>query len=188
MSGGDLSDQSATVVISHLVKVGQEANYEQWLDEIVPVSKSYPGHMGVQIIRPVPGASVKYTIIIRYDTRINLLTWMESEARRLLIEKAKLYLADDDQFLVQSGLDFWFTPEAAKAKLPTRWKQFLVTWSAIFPLVLLTTVATNALISWFGLSGNFYLKTLVITGVVVTLMVYVVMPKYTKLVAHWLFR
>jgi hypothetical protein len=182
------TDHSATVVISHHIKTGREQDYENWLQEIVPVAKAHPGHMGVQIIRPVPGATTKYTVIIRYDTRDNLLAWMGSAERQRLIDKARPFLADDDRFYVRSGLDFWFTPEGAQARLPTRWKQFLVTWSAIYPLVLLSSLLVNALVHWLALPDALYLKILIVSCVVVSLMVYVVMPRYTKLVSHWLFR
>ncbi len=60
---------------------------------------------------------------------------MESPTRARLIEKVQpLFVAGDDFF--SSGLDFWFSPAGAKAKVPVRWKQYLVTWSAIYPLVL----------------------------------------------------
>lgn len=180
-------EQTATVVISHHVKEGFKSNYEAWLKEIMPISKSYPGHLGVGIVHPVAGATVTYTVIIRFDTRKNLLTWMKSDDRKKLIEKVQPYLIDDDKFFVSSGLDFWFTPEGAKAKLPIKWKQFLITWSAIFPLVL----TMSALIDWLTTSLQIdlthELKVLSITLLVVLMMVYVVMPRYTKLVHKWLF-
>ena len=61
---------------------------------------------------------------------------MGSGEREQLIEKVTPLLAAPDDFYISSGLDFWFAPAGAKAKLPTRWKQYLLTWSAIFPLVL----------------------------------------------------
>ncbi|MBI1206504.1 MAG: antibiotic biosynthesis monooxygenase [Azospirillum sp.] len=182
------TEQSATAVISHHVKAGQEGNYEKWLGEIVPISKTYPGHIGVQIIRPVAGATTKYTVIVRFDRRDHLLTWMDSTDRRLLIEKVQPFLADDDKFCVVSGLDFWFTPEGAKARLPTRWKQFFVTWSAIYPLAVAAPLAVNLVMRQLGLPDNQYLKALIVTCIVVLLMVYVIMPRYTKLVHRWLFR
>lgn len=180
-------EQTATVVITHQVKEDSKNNYEAWLNEIIPVSKNYPGHLGVSIVHPVSGAMATYTVIIRFDTRKNLLTWMESDDRKKLIEKVKPCLVEDDKFFVRSGLDFWFTPEGAKAKLPTKWKQFLVTWSAIFPLVL----AMSALIDWLttsiSITLNHPVKVLSLTFLVVLMMVYVVMPRYTKLVHKWLF-
>lgn len=181
-------EQTVTVVITHQVKEESKSNYEAWLNEIIPVSKSYPGHLGVSIVHPLPGATVTYTVIIRFDTRKNLLTWMESADRKKMIEKVKPYLIEDDKFFVRSGLDFWFTPEGAKAKLPTKWKQFLVTWSAIFPLVLAMTALIDWLTASFSINLNHILKVLSLTFLVVLMMVYVVMPRYTKLVHKWLFR
>jgi uncharacterized protein len=181
------ADQAATVVISHLVKDQFKNDYDAWLKEIIPVSKSYPGHLGVSIVHPVAGATVTYTVIIRFDTRKNLLTWMESDDRKKLIEKVKPYLVDDDKFYVRSGLDFWFTPEGAKAKLPTKWKQFLVTWSAIFPLVLVMSAFVDWLVNNISVTVNHPVKVLALTFLVVLMMVYVVMPRYTKLVHKWLF-
>ena len=184
--------QTATVVISHHVKERYKNHYDEWLKEITPVSKTYPGHLGVGIVYPVPGASVTYTIIIRFDTRENLLTWMHSADRKKLIQKVQPYLEKDDQFFVQSGLDFWFTPEEAKAKLPTKWKQFVITWSAIFPLVLMISTLADWLTTSLALTLdhnllNHVFKVLCMTGLVVFMMVYVVMPRYTKLVHKWLF-
>ncbi len=45
-------EQTATVVITHQVKEDFKSNYEAWLNEIIPVSKSYPGHLGVSIVHP----------------------------------------------------------------------------------------------------------------------------------------
>lgn len=182
------TEQRATVVISHQVSDGHQDEYEKWLDEIVPACKSYPGHLGAQIIRPVIGATVTYTVIIRFDTRDHLLAWMGSRDRELLIEKVQPLLAEDDKFFVRSGLDFWFTPEGAKAKLPTRWKQFLVTWSVVFPLVLGVPLILAPMMRLLVVAENNYLKTLLVTCVVVLLMVYVIMPRYTRLVYRWLFR
>jgi hypothetical protein len=44
------------------------------------------------------------------------------------------------------------------------------------------------LLRQLGVSHHRYIDTLCVSGAVVALMVYVVMPRYTKLVQHWLFR
>ncbi len=59
---------------------------------------------------------------------------MESPERKNLIEKARLLFAKDDHYTMRSGLDFLFTSDSEKQKVPVRWKQYLVTWSAIYPL------------------------------------------------------
>jgi antibiotic biosynthesis monooxygenase (ABM) superfamily enzyme len=112
---------------------------------------------------------------------------MGSQERRRLIEKVRPLLAQDDDFFIRSGLDFWFTPEGARAKVPVRWKQFLVTWSAIYPLVLVIPLIVVPVLRQLSFSQNRYLDALFVTGVVVLLMVYFVMPRYTKLIHRWLF-
>lgn len=181
------AQDGATVVISHRISTGHESDYERWLEEIIPMCKSYPGHLGIQVIRPVPGATREYTHLIRFDTRDHLLTWMNSPDRERLIAKVQPYLAADDRYVVRSGLDFWFTPEGAKVKVPTRWKQFLITWSVIYPLVLIVPAVAIWLLNQMGLHATSYVVSLIATLIIVLLMVYVIMPRYTKLVARWLY-
>jgi uncharacterized protein len=183
----DKTDDGATVVITHRVRDGQHAEYEKWLNEIGPKCRASAGFLDWQIIRPIIGVSATYTVVIRFDTREHLERWINSQERKRLIEKAKPLLAKDDDFFVRSGLDFWFTPEGAKTKVPTRWKQFLVTWSAIYPLVLGTPLVILPILHQLGVPKDRYVDTLVVTGVVVSLMIYVVMPRYTRLIQRWLF-
>lgn len=180
-------ETGATAVITHRVLDGQQAGYENWLNEIGPLCRSYAGHLDLQIIRPIAGLTTTYTVVIRFDTHEHLEAWMGSGDRKRLIEKARPLLAKDDDFFIRSGLDFWFTPEGAKAKVPLRWKQFLVTWSAIYPLVLGVPLIVAPLLRLLGIPRNHYIDTLCVTGAVVSLMVYFVMPRYTRLIQHWLF-
>ena len=177
----------ATVVITHRVREGKQPDYERWLDEISPLCKASPGHLDWHIVRPLPGLSETFTIIIRFDTESNLKQWMDSPARARLIEKVRPLLVTGDDFFVSSGLDFWFTPGTAKAKIPVRWKQFLVTWSAIYPLVLGVPLLVRPLLGQVVAPENRFLTAAAVTGSVVVLMVYVVMPRYTKLLQRWLF-
>lgn len=181
------ANQNATAVITHRVRDTHHQEYEAWLEEIIPVAKAYPGHLGVLIIRPSEGGPSIYTIVIRFDSHEHLLNWMQSQDRNRLIKKAQPCLVEEDQYHVQSGLDFWFTPEGAKPKFPKKWKQSLVTWSAIYPLVVGTSLLVGALERLLDVPADVYSNTLLITGIVVLLMVYLVMPRYTKLVHRWLY-
>lgn len=90
-------------------------------------------------------------------TRELLQDWIISQDRKRLIEKVRPILAQDDDFFIRSGLDFWFTPEGAKACVPVRWKQFLVTWSVNYPLVLVMPLIVVTLLRQLGLPQNRYL-------------------------------
>lgn len=178
----------ATVVITHRVRAESHAGYESWLDEIAPLCKAASGHLDWHLVRPIAGLTETFTVVIRFDTREHLQQWMGSAERSRLIEKVQPLLVTGDDFFVSSGLDFWFAPSGAKAKVPVRWKQYLVTWSAIFPLALGVPLVVVPLLRLIGAPASTVLTTLCVTGVVVFLMVYVVMPRYTRLVQRWLFR
>lgn len=177
----------ATVVITHRVRSDKQNEYERWLEEIGPLSRASPGHLDWHIVRPIPGVTETYTVILRFATSEHLKGWMESGERKRLIEKAQPLLVGADDFYISSGLDFWFTPAGAKAKVPVRWKQYLVTWSAIYPLALGVPFAVSPVLQLLGFPASRPLTTLAVTAVIVFLMVYVIMPRYTRLVQRWLF-
>jgi len=187
MNPSDETASGATCVIAHRVRDGREADYDQWLKEIVPICQASPGHLDLQIIRPIAGLTTTYTVVIRFDTCDHLRQWMGSPDRQRLIERATPLLAADEDYTIRSGLDFWFTTPGT-AKVPVRWKQFLLTWSAIYPLVLFMPLVVVPFLHLFGAPDNRFLTTLLVTATVVFLMVYIVMPRYTKLVRHWLFK
>ncbi|MDY0150294.1 MAG: antibiotic biosynthesis monooxygenase [Kiritimatiellia bacterium] len=180
--------EGATAVTTHRIHSTHQAEYESWLDEIGSLCKTYPGHLDVQIISPIDGLTGTYTVIIRFDTCEHLKNWMYSEDRKRLIDKVEPFLATDDDFFISSGLDFWFLPDGARAKVPVRWKQVLITWSAIYPLVLGIPLIMTAIFRYAGLPEVPLVDTLISTGLIAILMAYFVMPRYTKLVKRWLFK
>jgi len=181
-------DSQVTAAIIQHPRTDLIEGYEAWLDEIVPVCKSFNGHLGVTVIRPVPGITDVYTILLRFDTVEHLTAWFESTERRALLERVRPLLVEEEARSIHGGLDFWFTPPNANVRIPTRWKQALITWSAIFPLVLLVSLAVGRTLEAMSLTIPAAFRTLVTTGLVVLLMVYIVMPRYTGLVRSWLYR
>ncbi len=186
MKRNEENQDGSTVVIHHQVRREEQTYYEKWLAEIASVCRSSAGHLDWQIIRPIVGLSEGYTVVIRFDTQAHLRDWMSSSERRHLIEKARPFLALEDAYSIHSGLDFLFYPADSKTKVPVRWKQYLITWSAIFPLAVLVPLAVNPVLRAVGLNRPVF-ATLCVTAIIVFLMVYLVMPHYTRLVRKWLF-
>lgn len=182
-----MENQGASVVISHHILDGKQQEYEKWLHEIVPLTKHSKGFIDWQIIKPIPDLTYVYTIIIRFDTIENLRNWMESDHRKKLIEKANPLFRKNDNYKIKSGLDFLFENEN-ETKVPVRWKQFLVTWSAIYPLSLLVPLLLLPCLRLLKITANHYSDGLFISGCIVFMMVFVVMPNYTKLIRKWLFK
>ncbi|QXU40776.1 hypothetical protein [Pedobacter sp. D749] len=183
-----MENSGASVVITHHILECKQKEYEKWLDEILPVSKHATGFIDLQIVRPIPKLTFVYTVIIRFDTIENLKSWMESQDRKHLIEKASPFFRKNDRYQIKSGLDFLFNAENEGHKVPVRWKQYLVTWSAIYPLSLIIPVLLLPILRWLGIPLNHYFDAFINSGCIVLLMVYVVMPNYTRLIKKWLFK
>jgi antibiotic biosynthesis monooxygenase (ABM) superfamily enzyme len=177
----------ATVVITQRVSEEHVGAYENWLKEIQPICQAYPGHLDSQVIRPIAGLTGTYTFIIRFDTIHNLRNWIESQDRKRLLEKAWPMLLHGDSYAIRSGLDFWFTPTGEGVKVPSKWKQTVLTCSVIYPLVLLVPRAVAVAIREAGLSVNGLLAAFIGTLTICVLMTYVIMPHYTKLMRRWLY-
>ncbi len=174
-----------TSVIRHEVRPEAQARYEQWLQRITPLAGRFPGHRGVNVIRPGAGSHA-YTITIRFDSLGHAEDWFLSEARRELIEEVQPLLRVSESVETVTGLEFWFTP--APGRPPARpWKQFLVTLSAIYPLTLLVPWALQPLFDAVPALQPQPASRLVVAVVVVALMTWVVMPRLTRRVAKWLF-
>ena len=183
-----MENPGASIVITHHILDGKQKEYEKWLDEIVPVSKHSEGFIDLQIVRPIPKLTFVYTVIIRFDTIDHLKSWMESPARERLIEKASPFFRKNDRYQIKSGLDFLFNAENEGNRVPVRWKQYLVTWSAIYPLSLIIPLLLLPLLRSINIPVNHYFDPFINSGVIVLLMVYLVMPNYTKLIKKWLFK
>ncbi len=177
----------ATAVISHRVRDAQHAGYEQWLERILPVVAAAPGYLDAQVIRPVRGLTDGYTVILRFDTDASLRRWLTSSEREQLIQSVRPILAHGDSYTLHSGIDYLFAPQIAGQRVPVRWKQVLITWSAILPLTLGLPLLIAPLLRAIGWSSHLLITT-VVSGGAVVLMVYVIMPRYTRLVRGWLYR
>ena len=191
----DTDHQGATAIISHQIKPEYHAIYGAALDKVALSARTFTGFIDRHVIVPITGKTKTFTVILRYDNAEHLQAWFQSAQRRELIAEVKPYLISNDDYHVQSGLEFLFqqqpvsTPNLVQVtppKPPKSWKQFLLTWSAIFPLVVMIFWLYELVTSAVNIHPQPLLAKLIITGLVVFMMVYVVMPRYTKLVKNWL--
>lgn len=162
------------------------ARYETWLKKIVPIAQGFAGHQSVDVIRPHAGDDA-YTIVLHFDTISNLRKWLGSDVRKALIAEIQPYLNAQEEVDIRPGIEFWFTPLVPAARQAKPYKQFLITLPSIFPLTMLVPWALTPLFSAVPFLGLFGISHLVVAAIIVALMVYIVMPRYTRAVAKWLF-
>ncbi|MDR5866276.1 antibiotic biosynthesis monooxygenase [Halomonas koreensis] len=175
-----------TIRIHHRVRPEARDRYETWLRQIIEAAGRYAGHQGVHILRPQAGGQ-DYEIAVRFASEADAERWRSSDDRRELMDDIRDALEQDEAVEILSGIDYWFTPPTATSKQPVRWKQWLVTTAVIWPLTLLVPLLWQPLFSLFPLLDTWGLRHGLIAATVVALVVYVVMPRVVRLVAHWMF-
>jgi antibiotic biosynthesis monooxygenase (ABM) superfamily enzyme len=162
------------------------AAYEQWLKKVVPIAARFPGHRGVNVIHPAAGG-LQYTITIRFDSLAHAQDWFASGARKQLVDEVAPLLDADEKVETRSGLEFWFHPASGQPPA-RRYKQFLLTLSVIYPLTLLVPAVVHRVLAPVPVLSGYWLEHLVASAAIVGLMVYLVMPRYTCLMARWLYK
>lgn len=178
---------SATLFIQHRVRASEMPRYESWLRVILERAAEFPGHQGVHIIRPVDGDN-EYSIVIRYASAADAHRWIESIDRRLLVDEIADAIEQGDRTQVRSGIDFWFTPASRAQREAPGWKQWLITTSVIWPLTMLIPPLFNPLFGAVPVLGSWGVSHGILAAVIVALVVFLVMPRYVRLVSGWLYR
>lgn len=175
-----------TVIVTREVLPGREAEYERLMTGMQAAAAGFPGHMGGFLVRPEPDASDGcWRTVFAFDSEAHLQAWSNSAERRQWLEQMAPITSGDGGRRVLSGLETWFSLPTARTKAPPpRWKMALMTWSGIFPLVLLFSHTLNPFLGQFL---PMPLTVLIVTGVITATMTWLYMPTLVRLLAGWLY-
>lgn len=175
--------QHVTAVITHRVRSGRQEGYEDWIKGIAAAAREFEGHLGVSILRPQPGQP-DYVIVLQFDACDRLTAWLNSDTRKMWIERVQPLIQEQETVQVLSGLESWFQlPTQAGPKPPKRYKQAILVWLA----VMLVSLLVNPLIAPVLQFLPGVLRTAVGVAITVFLLSYVIMPRFTKWFKRWLF-
>jgi uncharacterized protein len=177
------ADDPVTVLYSRRVKPGREADFEAWARGIVAAARQFPGHLGASVLG-APG-SREYHILFSFADRRSLRAWLESAERHRWLARVGDLLEADRGLQQLTGLETWFKLPGANVptmKPPPRWKMWLVSLVAVYPLVLAFQVLLVPRVTRLPLP----LRALLFPLVLLTLMTFVVMPVVTRLLRRWL--
>ena len=185
MSKQEISeDPPVTVVAAHRVKPGKEKAFEETMSGLLEAAMTFDGHLGANVLRPTVPTDPQYRIIFKFDRMSNLQRWERSEVRRIWLLRLAELTQESLPLQILTGLETWFTlSQEGTVVPPPRYKMAVVTWLAIFPLI----VGINILFGSFLNSLPMLLRSLILTVLLVSLMTYIVMPRMTRLFARWLY-
>jgi antibiotic biosynthesis monooxygenase (ABM) superfamily enzyme len=177
-------DPPVTIIAVHRVSPGKEKAFEEIMSNLIEAAMTFEGHLGANVIRPSNSEDSQYHIIFKFDRKSNLQRWENSEIRHQWLMRLAEMTQESLPYQILTGLETWFTlPGQRTIKPPPRYKMALVTWLAIFPLI----IVINLLFGHFLSALPLVLRSLVLTVMLVSLMTYVVMPRMTRLFSRWLY-
>lgn len=173
-----------TAVITHRVRSGREAGYEEWIKGIAADARQFEGHLGVNILRPEPGETSDYVVVLQFDSATNLEAWLNSEVRKGWIDRVQPLIQEQESVQVLTGLEGWFQlPKQASPKAPKRYKQAILVWVG----VMLVSLIVHPLLTPVMQYLPWLLRVAVSVAITVGLLTYVIMPRLTRWFKGWLF-
>jgi antibiotic biosynthesis monooxygenase (ABM) superfamily enzyme len=174
-----LDDLPVTVIREIRVRPGLEEMFEEGMSRLIAEATRQPGHLGATVIRPErPGAPHRF--VYKFAQRSQLEAWHDSEARARLLAPIESAIASD-RYEAYPGLETWF--ELPGAPTPPRWKTTLMSWGAIYVVVVIVSYAMQAL----EFAAPIPVRALVLTGIVVPLVAYLLAPWLGRALHGWLY-
>lgn len=175
----EIPDPPVTVVREIRVRPGAEGRFELLMGALIAEATRQPGHLGATVLRPRTPQADTYRFIYKFDARSNLEAWHTSPLRRELFAPI-VELIVSERFEEYPGLETWFDLPAHL--VPVKWKATLISWAAIYVLVVALSYALRAL----KLSFPIPITALILTGIIVPLVAYVVGPLLGRVLRGWL--
>jgi uncharacterized protein len=173
----------ATVLVSHPVDPADEDEFLAWQQRVTDAERQFPGFLGAELFRPVPGAQREWTALYRYDSDEHVNAWLESAERQRLLAEGERF-RDFELRRISSPFGSWFSSpdDGGENRGPARWKTALSVLVALYPTVVLLTLGISEV---WG-SAPLWLSLLIGNIMSVSLLTWVVMPIVTRVLRFWL--
>jgi uncharacterized protein len=145
---------------------------------------SFPGHRGFWVMRSPGNDSRDYTVVHQFVDGAARRAFTASSSYGSWMAKLKELTEGDPVIEEFKGINSWFVPPVqSPGTRPTKMKMAVVTFVGVYPLTsLLPPLLGRLLPTWHPLLVN-----VAVTGLIVTLLTWVIMPGLTRLFAGWLF-
>ena len=101
----------ATAVTAVQVRQGEEGAFTGWLTELNRAISTFPGYVSAVMIPPVPPLQSDWVMVQRFQTIEELRAWLDSDARRSLLDESASLLVDEGTTNVIQGSNTKLSPQ-----------------------------------------------------------------------------
>ena len=181
----------SSLVVEHIVAQSKEAAFDQWHDQLRQTANRYPGFVRLDLNSPLfcEDSVIKWYSIIHFDTPERLDDWVNSDARKQVMEIGQQIFSAYRFKSFTTGLEGWFSRRANddenRGLGPSTWKQILSVVFGLYPIVMIRIklFPNTGVIGDWSPSGAMLLATLVTSSVLAI----AVMPVVSRLMSFWLY-
>jgi antibiotic biosynthesis monooxygenase (ABM) superfamily enzyme len=185
---GNASDElpsPVSVVISTLVKPGQEAAYRTWERRMTAAQARAPGFQGYRLEAPIPGLQEDWLAMVTFASDAHLQAWLGSAERARLLAEAEAFTDEFHTRIARTGFNHWFDGGRINAAPVPAWKQNMTVLLLLYPVVFLFGFFVQA--PWLqGRAGLPFPVALFLGNVVSVLLLNYLVPWASQRFGWWL--
>lgn len=178
----DALPEGVTLVITERVRPSQVPAYESWARRVHALLAKHPGFVGLHVLRDPARPLPEYLTLLRFQSPQALEAWRHSPTYQALLEELPAHLATDADYREARGLEAWFDRPAGLSA-PPLWKNVLVGFVGVYPLILLFTWLVRPLTKgwpwWAAILPSAFLATLFLN--------WPVLPLLSRVLRRWLY-
>jgi uncharacterized protein len=101
----------ATAVTTVQVRQGEEGAFTGWLTRLNETITTFTGYISAVVIPPVPPLQSDWVMVQRFQTIEELRAWLDSDARRSLLDESVSLLVDEGTTNVIQGSNTELSPQ-----------------------------------------------------------------------------
>lgn len=132
-------ERFATVIVSRAIRAGQEQCFEQWADRFAASARDADGYLSTLRLGQTEGLQ---HLVFRFRDASQAKAWRASDGFARLGAEADAFSVGLDQLHQGDPARFELPSDASAAK----WKRFVTTWAAVFPVLLVISSAMRWLL------------------------------------------
>lgn len=166
---------TTTVITSRALRAGHEADFERWVEQLNALASAAPGYRAA--IRLGQTAGFQH-LLFRFDDMTAAEAWQRSDAVVAHVAIADGFSTALRQVATGNRVAFDLPSDASASK----WKRFVTTWLAVFPVLLLVSTVVRMVLTDVPLPLQLLPSSLILTAT----LQWIILPRLQRHTRFWL--
>ncbi len=169
------------VVSSYRLRDGVQPEHLMFHQRVLDQLQRFPGFIRREILDAVDGVQSETVVMLTFDSRPHLISWMESPEREAALVELEALTIGELTTNIIGGFAGWF-PSKDDVQSTPKWKQAVVVLLALYPTVIVTTQIGR----WFWPDLNTYVAIFIGNVISIAILTWLLMPALTHRLRLWL--